>query len=84
MRSPEFLDLAYRTMEQRVLASKGIMRSSRVALFLLVMSSLANSVPLTQLSRATGKYLTIQVHRGPGPEGMGEQIRAAGMISMSN
>lgn len=81
MRSPEFLDLAYRTMEQRV---KGIMRSSRVALFLLVMSSLANSVPLTQLSRATGKYLTIQVHRGPGPEGMGEQIRAAGMISMSN
>ena len=49
-----------------MLASKEILRSSSVALFLLVMSSLANSVPLIQLSRATGKYLTTQVHRGDG------------------
>ena len=54
-----------------MLASKGILRSSSVAIFLLVMSSLANSVPLIQLSRATGKYPTIQVHRG---ERDGEQV----------
>jgi hypothetical protein len=49
----------------------GVPRPRSVALFLLVMSGLAYSVPLTQLSRATGKYLTISnlTDRGAGTSG---------------
>lgn len=61
-------------MEKRVLASKGILRSLSVALFLLVMSSLANSVPLTQLNRATGKYLTMS--RGDGGQSCRHNVQS--------
>ena len=44
--------------KQRVLVSMKMLKPS-VALFLLVISGLAYSAPLTQLNRATGKYLTI-------------------------